>query len=177
MNLYTWWFGPSLRVYPAIPMTGRTGQQIWRQYREQRKTARKYRITVVSPVPGEGIRVNNAHLKNKHGVSATYIWAKDRIQIKNQHGFIFPRNGKGSIGCITELVKARGTHWKITAIILPKSSFIAENHYDVVAKTQEQAYRKLAEGFLSRHQRAVYRLKFIWKIPRHIYWLLREFWL
>ena len=157
---WNWWFGPSLSVYPALPMTGKTGKQVWATYRRQRKTYAQYRIRVNSPVPGEGIKDNNKVLGNRPGVTGDMIWAKDGKQILKSPGFVFPKDGMRSQGSIFEMVKARGTNWKITVFINPKPGFIAVHQSDFVCRNEVQAARFLAKNFLSRHQRFLWRMRF-----------------
>lgn len=159
-NLYKWWLGPSLGIYTALPMTGRTGKQIWATYRRQRKTYMRYRIKVNSPVPGEGIKDNNKIIGNRPGVTGDMIWSKDTKQIRKSQGFVFPKDGMQSQGSIFEMVKARGHLWKITVFINPKPGFIAAKQADFVCKNEVQAARFLSKNFLSRQQRFMWRIKF-----------------
>lgn len=158
--LYRFWFGPTLSVYPALPMTSRTGKQIWATYRRQRRLYSRYRIKVNSPVPGEGIKDNNKVVGNRPGMTGTIIWQKDGKQIRRSTAFIFPKNGMSSQGSIFEMVKARGTLWKITVFINPKPGFIAEKQSDFVCRNEVQAAKFLSRNFLSRHQRFLWRMKF-----------------
>lgn len=159
-KFYKWWFGPSLSLYPALPMTGKSGHQVWATYRRQRKTYMKYRISVNSPVPGEGIKDNHKILGNRPGVTGDMIWAKDGKQIKKSSAFVFPKDGMHSQGSIFEMVKARGHLWKITVFINPKPGFIAHHQSDFVCRNEVQAAKFLAKNFLSRHQRFVWRMSF-----------------
>lgn len=159
-DLCNFWFGPSLSIYPALPMTNYTGKQIWDTYRRQRKTYSQYGIKVNSPVPGEGIKCNNKVVGNRPGVTGDMIWAKDGKQIRKSTAFVFPRNGMRSQGSIFEMVKARGTLWKITIFINPRPGFIAKHQSDFVCKNEVQAAKFLAARFLSRHQRFKWRIKF-----------------
>lgn len=159
-ELHKWWFGPSLSIYPALPMTGKTGHKIWSTYRRQRKTYSRYEIKVNSPVPGEGIKDNDKVIGNRPGVTGDMIWAKDGKQIRKSPGFVFPRDGMNSQGSIFEMVKARGTLWKITVFINPKPGFIAAHQADFVCRNEVQAAKFLAHNFLSRHQRFKWRIKF-----------------
>lgn len=159
-ELHKFWFGPSLSIYPALPMTGKTGHQIWATYRRQRKTYARYRIKVNSPVPGEGIKDNNQVVKNRPGVTGDMIWATDGKQIRKSQGFVFPKDGMQSQGAIFEMVKARGSLWKITIFINPKPGFIATHQSDFVCRNEVQAARFLSRNFLSRHQRFNWRMKF-----------------
>lgn len=159
-GLFKWWNGPSLSVYPALPMTGKSGKQIWATYRRQRKTYAKYRIKVNSPVPGEGIKNNNQVVKNRPGVTGDMIWAKDGKQIRKSQAFVFPKDGMRSQGSIFEMVKARGTLWKITIFINPNPGFIAKHQSDFVCKNEVKAAKFLAKHFLTRRQRVAWRLKF-----------------
>lgn len=166
-ELLNWWFGPSLSIYPALPMTGKTGSQIWATYRRQRKTYARFGIKVNSPVPGEGIKDNNKVIGNRPGVTGDMIWAKDGKQIRKSPGFIFPKDGMKSQGSIFEMVKARGSLWKITIFINPKPGFIAAHQSDFVCRNEVQAAKFLSENFLSRQQRFNWRLSFwlksMWK--------------
>lgn len=160
MSLFDFWFGPSLSVYPALPMTGKTGKQIWATYRRQRKLYCRYRIKVNSPVPGEGIKDNNQIVHNRPGVTGDIIWAKDGKQIKKSPAFVFPKDGMKSQGSIFEMVKARGTNWKITVFVNAHPGFIAKHQSDFVCRNEVQAAKFLAKNFLSRHQRFMWRMKF-----------------
>lgn len=159
-RLKKWWFGPSLSVYPALRMTGKTGRQVWATYRRQRKTFTKFKIHCNSPVPGEGIKDNNKVIGNRPGVTGDVIWAKDCKQIRKSSAFVFPKDGMHSQGSIFEMVKARGTLWKITIFINPRPGFIAKHQADFVCRNEVQAARFLAKHFLSRHQRFMWRVKF-----------------
>jgi len=167
LNLYQWWIGPSLSVYPALPMTNKTGKQIWATYRRQRKTYITYGVKVNSPVPGEGIKDNKKVIGNRPGVTGDMIWAKDGKQIRKSQAFVFPRDGMKSQGSIFEMVKARGSLWKITVFINPKPGFIAKHQSDFVCRNEVQAAKFLSNNFLSRKQRVLWRLKFwfpsMWK--------------
>lgn len=159
-KLNHWWNSPSLSIYPAMPMTGRTGHQVWATYRRQRKTYIKYKIKVNSPLPGEGIKDNNKIVKNRPGVTGDMIWAKDGNQIRKSQGFVFPKDGMSSQGSIFEMVKARGHLWKITVFINPKPGFIATHQSDFVCRNEVQAARFLSKNFLSRSQRFKWRMRF-----------------
>lgn len=158
-----WWLEPSLSIYCALPMTGKTGHQIWATYRRQRKTYKRFQIHCNSPVPGEGIKDNAKVIGNRPGVTGDIIWANDGQQIKKSTAFVFPKDGMKSQGSIFEMVKARGTLWKITVFINPKPGFIAKHQADFVCRNEVQAARFLAANFLSRKQRIMWRLKF-WPI-------------
>lgn len=158
--LRKWWFGPSLSVYPALPMTGKTGKQVWATYRRQCRNFGRFGIRVNSPVPGEGIKDNNEVLGNRPGITGDLIWAKDGRQISKSPGFVFPKDGMRSQGSIFEMVKARGTNWKITVFINPKPGFIAAKQSDFVCRNEVEAARFLAQNFLSRHQRFIWRMRF-----------------
>lgn len=160
IKLYNWWYGPSLSIYPALPMTRKTGHQIWAKYRRQRKTYAQYGIKTNSPVPGEGIKDNDKVVGNRPGITGDTIWAKDGKQIRKSPGFVFPRDGMKSQGSIFEMVKARGTLWKITVFINPQPGFIANHQSDFVCRDDVQAARYLSKNFLSRHQRFKWRIKF-----------------
>lgn len=172
-----WWNGPTLSIYPALPMTGKTGKQIWATYRRQRRTYSKYKIKVNSPVPGEGIKDNNKIVGNRPGVTGDQIWAKDGKQIRKSTAFAFARDGMKSQGSIFEMVKARGTLWKITLFINPKPGFIATHQADFVCRNEVQAARFLAKNFLSRKQRVMWRGTFWFKsMGKDFYNKLVEFW-
>lgn len=162
-KLNKWWNGPTLSIYPSLRMTGLTGKQIWATYRRQRKTYSKYKIKVNSPVPGEGIKDNNKVIGNRPGITGDMIWAKDGKQIRKSQGFIFAKDGMLSQGSIFEMVKARGTLWKITVFINPKPGFIAAHQSDFVCRNEVQAAKFLSENFLSRKQRIQWRMKFWFK--------------
>lgn len=164
-RLYDWWFGPSLAIYPAMKMTGKTGHQVWQVYRRQRKTYTRYRIKVNSPLPGEGIKDTKELIGDRPGVSGTQIWAKDGKQIRKSQAFVFPKDGMKSQGSIFELAKARGTMWKITVFINARPGFIAKHQSDFVCQNEVQAARFLSRNFSSRHKRFFWRMKFF---PRAI---------
>lgn len=159
-RLHDWWYGATLAIYPALPMTGKTGKQVWQTYRRQRKTYSWYGIKVNSPVPGEGIKDNKKVLGNRPGVTGDMIWAKDGKQIRKSQAFVFPKDGMRSQGSIFEMVKARGSLWKITVFINPRPGFIAAHQSDFVCRNEVQAARFLAKNFLSRSQRFHWRMKF-----------------
>lgn len=159
-RLHQWWFGPTLSIYPALPMTGKTGKQVWATYRRQRKTYATHGISVNSPVPGEGIKDNKKVLGNRPGVTGDMIWAKDGKQIRKSQGFVFPKDGMRSQGSIFEMVKARGHLWKITVFINPRPGFIAAHQSDFVCRNEVQAARFLSKNFLSRQQRFKWRMRF-----------------
>lgn len=159
-KLNHWWNGPTLSIYPALKMTGRTGKQVWQTYRRQRRTYSQYGIKVNSPLPGEGIKDNKMVIGDRPGITGDYIWAKDGKQIRKSTAFVFPVEGTKSQGSIFELVKARGTMWKITVFINPNPGFIARKQADFVSKNEQQAAKFLAKNFLSRKQRIMWRLKF-----------------
>lgn len=175
-QLYDWLYAPSLSVYAALPMTGKTGKQVWATYRRQRKTFFKYRISVNSPVPKEGIKDNNKVLGNRPGITGDIIWTKDGKQIKKSPGFVFPKDGMKSQGSVFEMVKARGTMWKITVFINPRPGFIATHQADFVCKNEVQAAKFLAKNFLTRAQRIKWRSRFWFQSMAKDNWLkIKEF--
>ena len=177
-KLYKYWFGPSLKIYPTISMTGKTGAQVWRKYRQQRLIGRKYNISIHSPVPGEGIPDNNQLLIDRKGRQATRVWSKDKNQINNVNAISFEKANMKSQGSLFELVKARGSRWKITIFVHSKPGFIAREQSDIYAKSLEAAYKEAAKRFSSRHQRAVWRFKMLIRsLPKFIWHQIREFWI
>jgi hypothetical protein len=175
-KLYDYFFAPSLSVYPALPMTRKTGKQIWATYRRQRKTYTRYRIKTNSPVPGEGIKCNNKVVSDRPGVTGDMIWAKDGKQIAKSQAFVFPKDGMVSQGSIFEMVKARGHLWKITVFINPKPGFIAKHQADFVCKNEVQAAKFLSKHFLTRAQRIKWRSGFwLRSIGKDLLKKLKEF--
>lgn len=162
-KIYQWWNGPSMSIYPALKMTGKTGKQVWQTYRRQRRTYSQYGIKVNSPLPGEGIKDTKQVIGDRPGMTGDSIWSKDGKQIRKSAGFVFPIEGTRSQGSIFELVKARGSMWKITVFINPNPGFIAKKQADFVCKNEVQAAKFLSKNFLSRKQRVLWRLKF-WPI-------------
>ena len=177
-NPIKWWFGMSASIYLAQPMTGFTGYAIWKIYHTRRRFYRRRGIKVESPVPGEGIRPIKRKIGDRPGMTGTMIWAKDKQQIKDNSIIVFPPDGLRSQGCVNELVKGRGAHWKITVFIHPKAGFIAKEQNDIVCKDDEAAARLIKRHFASRHQRCIWRLKMLNRsVPGWIWQQMREFWL
>jgi len=178
MNPIKFWFGKSASIYLAQPITGYTGYRVWKLYHDRRKPYRQRGIQVVSPVPGEGIKPIKRPLGDRPGKTGTEIWDKDKHQIKDNNIFVFPADGLKSQGCVNELVKARGAHWKITVFIHPHAGFITKEQNDIICKDDVTAAKLINTNFYSRHKRTVWRIKMLNKsIPKWIYQQLREFWL
>lgn len=166
-------FGPSVSLYPTIRMTGKTGAQVWRKYRQQRRLGVMYGVKINSPVPGEGIKKNNDVLKDRRGPGGTKIWSKDKSQIYKSNAICFEKENMRSQGSIFELVKARGSLFKITVFVHSKPGFIAREQADITARGLESAYKQLSEKFGSRYKRAKWRLNMLaTKLPK---WVWRQF--
>lgn len=177
-NLYHWWTGPSVSIYLACSMTGKTGYKIWQEYRSRKKIYRRYGVRVNSPVPGEGIKPTRVKLPNRPGHQGTLIWKKDKVQIKKSNVFVYPLLKKRSQGCEFELVKARGSHWKPTVYIHDKPGFISREQSDIVCSSDYTAARQIVRQFGSRHKRALWRLKMlVTSLPKWLYQQAREFWI
>jgi len=177
-NPIKWWFGKSASLYLAQPMTGFTGYKIWKIYHARRTPYRKRGIWVESPVPGEGIKPTKRPLGDRPGITGTMIWAKDKKQIKDTNIFVFPADGFRSQGCVNELVKGRGAHWKITVFIHPKAGFIAKEQNDIVCRDDESAARLIAKNFSSRHKRFFWRVKMLLRsLPGWLWQQWRDLWM
>lgn len=173
-----WLFGISASIYLADRMTGFTGYQLWKNYRKRKKVYRLRGIKVTSPLPGENIRPTKRKLGDRPGRTGTMIWAKDKNQIKDNNVFVFPLNGQLSQGCVNELVKARGAHWKPTVYIHPKPGFITKEQNDIVVADDKAAAKYIVKKFGSRWKRGIWRLKMLNRcLPGWIWQQLREFWL
>jgi len=173
-----WLFGQHVSLYLADRMTGFTGYQIWKNYRVRKKIYRRKGIIVVSPIPGEGIRPTKRKLGDRPGKSGIEIWEKDKNQIKDTNVFVFPIVGMYSQGCINELVKARGAHWKPTVFIHANAGFITKEQNDIIVRNDQEAARLIARKFNSRWQRAMWRMQMLnQSLPKWIWQQLREFWL
>lgn len=176
-RLSKWWNSNSVSVYPCLTMTGRTGNQVWRKYRKQRLTASKYGVRVNSPLPGEGIKDTPRVIKDRRGKGGTKIWRKDSGQIYRSNAILFEKDNMRSQGSIFELVKARGSLFKITVIVHPKPGFITREQGDVVAKSMDSALKQLAVRFGSRRQRFYWRMGMLMKsAPKFLLRQIKELW-
>jgi len=172
MNLFKWWLGRSASIYLAQPMTGFTGYKIWKTYHERRKPYRKLGIRVVSPVPGEGIKPIKRKVGDRPGKTGIDIWDKDKNQIKGTNIFVFPSDGLRSQGCVNELVKARGAHWKITVFIHTHGGFITKEQNDIVCADDKTAALMIKRNFMSRHRRFLWRVSMLNKsLPK---WIIQQ---
>lgn len=161
MGILKWWYGRSASLYLAAPMTGLTGYTIWKRYHERRRPYRKFGIMVNSPIPGEGIKPVKRKLGDRPGKTGLEIWDKDKKQIKESNIFVFPIDGLKSQGCVNELVKGRGAHWKITVFIHKHAGFISKEQNDNVCQDDKAAALYIKRNFMSRHKRAIWRLKML----------------
>ena len=145
---------------------------IWKRYHERRRPYRKLGINVISPIPGEGIKPIKRVLGDRPGKTGLDIWDKDKQQIKDTNIFIFPKDGLKSQGCVNELVKARGAHWKITVFIHKCPGFISKEQNDIVCQDDKAAALYIKRNFMSRHKRAIWRCKMLNRsLPK---WILQQ---
>ena len=162
-----WLFKVNVSVYPCIPMTGKTGRQVWRMYREQRLDYAREGVSTISPVPAENIKANHRLVGDRRGIEAIKIWNKDGIQIQKAPVIAFEKRCMNSQGSIAELTKGRGSLFKITVFIHPKPGFISRAQYDICATTRKKAAKEINRRFGTRYKRIKYRLFTIW--PRFIF--------
>ena len=177
-KLINWLFSPSVSIYLADKMTNLTGYYLWKNYKIRKKIYRRHGIRVISPLPGEGIKPLKRKIKDRPGHAGKEIWMKDKEQLKQANIFVFPSVGMTSQGCINELVKARGAHWKPTVYINKTPGFIAKEQNDLICENDCTAARLIIKTFGSRWQRLLWRIQMLnQSIPKWLWQQLREFWL
>jgi hypothetical protein len=168
-----------LKAYVAHAITGRTGNELWRESTIAEIVLRRHGIETIDPVVIEGLPRTDEPVPNRPDSDGLEIWRGDEASIRKAHVLIDITPEMKSEGVLWEICYARFLLWKpVIRVYKPGSKPHMATVFkgDVIAFSLDEAARKIDELWGTWWKRAKWRVCMLGRsLPKFLKYQIGEF--